>query len=219
MKVASDLGGRRGFGKVEVEVDEPVFHADWERRVLALVLAMGATGTWTLDMSRFAREDRDVGGYLALSYYGIWLAGLERLLAEHDLVTPAELEAGVPLGPTTVIRRKPSASDMLALLATGAPTLRPAETPARFTESDVVRTASTEPTGHTRLPSYTRGKLGRVAAVLGCHVYPDANARGLGEQPQWLYTVEFAGTELFGDAADPRLTVSIDAFEPYLGPA
>ena len=107
----------------------------------------------------------------------------------------------------------------MALLRTGASTHRSPESSARFSEGDVVRTATAEPSGHTRLPSYARGKLGRVTAVHGCHVYPDANAHGLGEQPQWLYTVEFSGNALYGAAGDPQTIVSIDAFEPYLSPA
>ncbi|MUL66198.1 nitrile hydratase subunit beta [Mycobacterium sp. CBMA 234] len=219
MKVAADLGGVPGFGSVEAEVDEPVFHADWERRVLALVVGIGPIGAWTLDMSRFARENRPLAEYLSLTYYEIWLAALERLLVERELITAAELASGSPLGQPEVISRARNAADMSRLLRTGASTLRSAETAARFTEGDAVRTTSVEPAGHTRLPSYARGKRGRVTVVHGCHVYPDTNARGLGEQPQWLYTVEFTGTELFGEAAEAGATVSIDAFEPYLEPA
>ena len=52
------------------------------------------------------------------------------------------------------------------------------------------------------------------------HVFADAHAQGLGEQPQWLYTVVFEEAELWGDAA-PRqnLSVSVDAWESYLEPA
>ncbi|MGE5669730.1 MAG: SH3-like domain-containing protein, partial [Betaproteobacteria bacterium] len=39
---------------------------------------------------------------------------------------------------------------------------------------------------------------------------------GRGEDPQWLYTVVFTGRELWGEQADPSLSVSIEAFEPYL---
>lgn len=72
------------------------------------------------------------------------------------------------------------------------------------------------PHGHTRLPRYARGKVGVVEARHGCHVFPDTNAHGLGEEPQWLYTVRFDGTELWGDDAEAGVTVSIDAWEPYL---
>ena len=56
MNGAADLGGMMGFGPVQREDNEPPFHAEWERRAFALTLAMGATGSWTLDASRFARE-------------------------------------------------------------------------------------------------------------------------------------------------------------------
>jgi Nitrile hydratase beta subunit len=32
-----DLGGMQGFGPIEREENEPVFHADWERRMFALL--------------------------------------------------------------------------------------------------------------------------------------------------------------------------------------
>ena len=34
-----DLGGKHGYGAVEVESDEPVFHHDWERLARALTFA------------------------------------------------------------------------------------------------------------------------------------------------------------------------------------
>ena len=68
---------------------------------------------------------------------------------------------------------------------------------------------------HTRLPGYVRGKRGVIERLNGMHVFADAHALGLGEQPHWLYTVVFDGAQLWSDAA-PGLTVSIDAWEPYL---
>ena len=49
--------------------------------------------------------------------------------------------------------------------------------------------------------------------------FPTANAHGKGENPQWVYTVVFDGREIWGEDADPTLTVSIDAWESYLEPA
>jgi nitrile hydratase len=72
------------------------------------------------------------------------------------------------------------------------------------------------PAGHTRLPRYVRGRVGRVTHVHGAHVLPDTNAAGRGEQPEWLYTVRFAAQELWGEAADRTVSVSVDAFESYL---
>ena len=101
----------------------------------------------------------------------------------------------------------------------GSPYDRPVDAPARFAVGDAVRTRVLHPRGHTRLPRYARGKLGEVADVHGAHVFPDANSAGDGEQPQWLYTVRFAGRELWGDAAEDGLTVAIEAWESYLDPA
>ena len=91
MNGGQDLGGMHGFGPIAPEADEPVFHAEWERRAFALTLAMGARGEWNLDQSRHARESMPPARYLNASYYEIWLYGLETLLAERGLVSPQEL--------------------------------------------------------------------------------------------------------------------------------
>ena len=39
-----------------------------------------------IDMSRFARENRDPAEYLSLSYYQLWFAALETMLKQRDLV-------------------------------------------------------------------------------------------------------------------------------------
>jgi nitrile hydratase subunit beta len=213
------MGGVHGFGAVLPEADEPVFHANWERRVLALTLAMGATGEWTLDAARFARENRPPAEYLSKSYYQIWLAGLEQLLVERGLVAPEELAAGRSLWPAKAVKRTLAARDTTRLLKRGSPTSREAPRPARFKVGDQVRAKNIHPVTHTRLPRYVRGHTGTITCVHGCHVFPDSNAHERGEDPQWLYTVSFQGRELWGADADPTVTVSVDAFEPYLEPA
>jgi nitrile hydratase subunit beta len=216
MDGAHDMGGAHGFGAVVPEPDEPVFHADWERRVLALTLAMGATGEWTLDAARFARENRPPPEYLSKSYYQLWLAGLQQLLVERGLVAPDELAAGRSLRPAMPVRRTLAAGDATGWLQRGRPTSREAPRPARFKVGDQVRAKNMHPLTHTRLPRYVRGHTGTVTRAHGCHVFPDSNAHGHGEDPQWLYTVSFPGRELWGAGADPTVTVSVDAFEPYL---
>lgn len=216
MTVASDLGGVAGYGPVQAERDEPVFHDRWESRVLALTLAMGATRSWTLDHSRFAREDRPREEYVSIRYYDLWLRALQRMLVESGLVTADEVASGVMSAAPVRIERRLAGADVDAVLSTGSPVRREPTGPARFDVGDTVTTSEAEPSGHTRLPAYARGKHGRIGAVHGCHVFPNTNAHGLGEQPQWLYTVEFSAQELFGPGADPRSVVSVDAFEPYL---
>jgi nitrile hydratase beta subunit len=211
-----DMGGAHGFGAVLREADEPVFHAPWEGRAFALTMAMGATGEWSLDEARFARESRPPVEYLSSGYYEIWLAGLERLLVERGLVAPDELAAGRSLRPAVPAPRVLTAADVAAARERGGPTTRTPAHPARFRAGDRVRARTINPATHTRLPRYVRGRLGTVTRVLGCHVFPDSNAHRLGEDPQWLYTVCFDGRELWGEDADPTTSVSVDAFEPYL---
>jgi nitrile hydratase len=105
-----------------------------------------------------------------------------------------------------------------ATLGPGNPR-RQATRPARFARGDRVRAENIHPPGHTRLPRYVRGRVGTILSVHGANVFPDSRAHGLGEHPQWLYTVCFTGRELWGAEADPSVTVSVDAFEPYLAPA
>ncbi len=93
MNGAHDMGGMDGFGPVEPEADEPVFHDDWERRAFALTVAMGFYGRWNIDASRYARENREPLGYLRDSYYERWLHGLETLLEDNGLVSRAEIAA------------------------------------------------------------------------------------------------------------------------------
>jgi nitrile hydratase subunit beta len=210
------MGGMHGFGTVVPEQNEPAFHADWERRVFALTVAMGATGEWNIDIGRFAREHRPPPEYLTKSYYELWLAGLERLLQERDLVSAEELTTGHSLGPRKALKRVLAAADVAAVLARGGGFSRPATMPARFAVGDRVRAKTINPPGHTRLPRYVRGRTGTVERVNGVHVFPDASAAGRGEDPQWLYTVRFEAGELWGADAACNLAISVDAFEPYL---
>ena len=217
MNGAHDLGGMHGFGAIEREPNEPVFHADWERRVFALAMAMGATGEWTIDRGRFARENRPPAAYLTKTYYELWLAGLERLLAETKLVTPAETAAGKALEAGRPVKRVLAAAEVARVLAAGTRYERPASVPARFRPGDSVRAKTMNPAGHTRLPRYVRGHVGVIEAVNGFQVFADASAAGE-ESAQWLYTVAFEGRELWGSDTDPRLVVSINAWESYLEP-
>ena len=219
MNGAQDLGGMMGFGPIQIEQDEPWFHAQWERRAFGLTLAMGATGSWNIDMSRHARESLPPAEYLASSYYEIWTKGIEKLLVQTGLVSEEELRLGRALHEPAPIRHVLKAEDVSTVLARGGPADRAIEHPARFAIGDRVVTRNMHPKGHTRLPRYARGKQGLVERVYGAHVFPDTNAHGLGEGPQWLYTVRFTGQELWGEEADPTLLVSIDAWESYLEPA
>lgn len=216
MNGAQDLGGMQGFGPVQPEPNEPVFHAEWEKRAFALTLAMGMPGGWNIDMGRFARENRPPGEYLSMSYYQIWFAALESMLKERDLVSENEITAGHAQGTPKPVKRVLSPGDVLKVLHRGGPTERETNTHAAFKPGDKVRTKNINPPTHTRLPRYVRGHVGTIERVIGFHVFPDSNAQGAGENPQWLYTVRFDGRELWDPDGDPTSTVSVDAWESYL---
>jgi len=210
-----DMGGMHGFGKVEPEAKEPVFHAAWEGRTFALNRAMGYTGVWTIDQTRAGIERLPPDLYLSSSYYKKWAIRIENLVVELGLADADEIKAGHALRPGKPLNRKLAAADVPNTLTRGSFS-RPAQAAARFKPGDRVRTKNIHPATHTRLPRYARGKGGVIEALRGCHVFPDTVAVGQGENPQWLYTVLFDGRELWGENADPTLKVSIEAFEPYL---
>lgn len=209
MNGVHDLGGMQSFGPVRPEPDEPPFHHDWERRTLAVTLAMGALGLWNIDQMRHVRESLPPAQYLSSSYYEIWQQGLQ------DAVQELRLLDDVPDG---VDAR--SAEELIEMFSTRGSYERPVDHGPRYAVGQRVRARNHNPAGHTRLPRYARGRIGTVVAVRGAHVFPDRNAVPLGQRPEadpeWLYTVDFPGTELWGDDADPTLTVSVDAWEPYL---
>jgi len=219
MNGVHDMGGMDGFGKVEVEQTEPPFHEEWEGRVLAMVRAMGYAGAWHIDDSRYAQETLPPQTYLAVSYYQRWELAAEKNLVARGYVTEEELKAGHAIGPAKPLPRARLTRDVVDAGMTRNSFFRQQQGPARFKPGDRVRTVNINPLGHTRLPRYARDKVGRVELIHGCHAYPDSVASGRGDDPQWLYTVVFDGREIWGADADPTLTVSIDAFEPYLQPA
>jgi nitrile hydratase len=219
MNGVHDMGGMDGFGKVKVEADEPVFHERWEGRVMAMVRAMGANAGFNIDMQRFSRESIHPATYLAASYYQKWFLGLIRTLLDNRLVGADEIAAGRSLRPGASLPRGKFALNDVTRIMTRGSFQRAVVSPPRFKTGDRVRARNINPTTHTRLPRYVRGHAGTVERINGSHVFPDSQAHGRGENPQWLYTVVFSGRDLWGDDADPTVTVSVDAFEPYLEPA
>ncbi len=216
MNGVHDMGGMDGFGKVVPEPNEPVFHAAWEARVMALVRAMGAAGAFNIDTSRFYREALPPHVYLGSSYYKKWLLGLENLLVDKGFVGADEVQAGHALKSTKAPKRGKFTADQVERIMVRGKFGRDPQAPALFKAGDRVRAKNIHPATHTRLPRYVRGHVGVVERDHGCHVFPDSASREAGENPQWLYTVVFESPELWGADADPTVKISIDAFEPYL---
>lgn len=216
MNGPQDMGGLQGFGPVMPEPNEPVFHADWEKKALALTVAMGFTGTWNIDGMRFARESVGPSNYISWSYYKIWMGALEQMLKTYELANDDEIAGGKSLQDPKPVKRVLAGGDTALALSKGGPYIRERAEPPAFAEGDRVRMANIHPMGHTRLPRYLRGKEGVVHKVRDAHVFPDTHAQGGGEDPQWLYSVRFKATDLWGDDANPRDHVHVDCWEPYL---
>ena len=222
MNGAHDLGGMHGLGPInpEPEAEEPVFHADWERRMFGLSLAAGALGKWNIDMSRYARERQHPIDYLRHTYYENWLAGLEKLLVETGLVTAAELVTGKASGAVEAVTRQRvlKAEQVPVALSKGSPVTMESATAPRFKPGAMVRAINRHPVGHTREPRYVRGHVGVIHAHYGAHVFPDRNAAGV-KEGQHLYSVRFEAAELWGASAADKSAVYVDLWEDYLEPA
>ena len=218
MNGVHDMGGMNCFGPVEREKNEPVFHADWERRVFALSLATGGL-IGPIDRSRHARERMDPASYLRATYYERWLAGLVMRAKEFGLLSDEEIAGGKARPAPAKPGPPPDAKSFAELVRTGRPSTRDTgRLEPRFAVGDRVRARDLNPIGHTRLPRYARGRVGTVAICHGTHVFPDTNAHDEGENPQPLYSVCFAATELWGADAPRQDRLYIDLWEDYLEP-
>jgi len=216
MNGVHDMGGMTCFGPIVCEENEPIFHAPWERRVFAMaMLAMGQVDT--LDAFRHAVERMDPLHYLSSTYYEHWLAALEALAVEKGILAEEELTTGVPTSASSSARTPLPPEAIPAIVQHGAPCSRETgRVVPRFKPGDHVVARNLNPSGHTRLPRYVRGKRGVIDRVHGTFVYPDTNAHGSGEQPQPLYSVRFAAAELWGPTAAGRDSLYIDLWEDYL---
>jgi nitrile hydratase len=187
---------------------------------MAITVARGASGQWNIDLSRSARESLPPAIYLSSSYYEIWIRALEKLMLERNMVTQAELQAGQQLTAPVKVSKVLNIGNVDAALKAGSPTERPIDQPALFKVGQKVRALNMHPQGHTRLPRYVRGHVGTIVSLHGGHVMPDQHTlRALPPfkvAVEWLYTVVFDGPTLWGAGTDPRLEVTVDAWESYL---
>jgi nitrile hydratase beta subunit len=219
-----DLGGMQGFGPVEPEANEPVFHFPWEAIVLAMQHAGRSRGMFNIDEFRHGIERMVPAHYLRASYYEKWLDGITRVLIEKGVVGAEELAARRtffeqrPDAPATAPLASPPPARRAVYAGPPHDFIRATGVAPRFAPGDPVRTREMHPRGHTRLPRYARGKGGVIHCCHGVHVFPDTNAHGEGEQPQPLYSVRFDARELWGESAEPNHAVHIDLWESYLLP-
>jgi nitrile hydratase len=212
-----DLGGIRGFGPVDAEADEPVFHAPWEARVFAVNI-LG--GRWTAPEFRASIERMAPVAYLSTSYYEHWLHQLEDFFLAAGLVTPDELARGRSAGPAPAGQPPAIAPGQVApMLRKGESCRAPIATPPRFVVGQRVVVTLDNPPTHSRVPGYVRGRTGTVTAGHGGFWFADAQAQGIRDRADHLYTVRFAAADLWGRDGGARDAVHVDLHESYLDAA
>jgi nitrile hydratase subunit beta len=219
MNGVHDMGGMQDMGPVQYEKNEPVFHMPWEGRSFALNMAASALGKWNLDARRHQIELIPPAEYLRMSYYEKWTVRLVELLVKAGLVSREEIESGRAAPGSPKATPTLTAEQVPEMPGTGKLASRNVPVAPHFKAGQRVRARNINPVGHTRLPRYARGKVGRVYLDHGVYVFPDTNAHFLGEKPQHVYSVRFAARELWGEQAAPQDSVYVDMWDDYLEPA
>ena len=182
---AHDLGGMHGFGPVPVDADQTLFHEAWEGRVW-LMLGCVIANT-TIDRFRYTIEQMPPPEYLASSYYERWLWAIERLAGEQGLLDSADR-------PPSTVWPSPATPTWAGRFGTGSQ----------------VRVRNAVTSGHTRVPRYLRGHVGRIERVACAWPNPgESAATGTYGEPELVYTVAFAAADLFDGAADHTLTADL----------
>ncbi|MFL2547339.1 MAG: nitrile hydratase subunit beta [Candidatus Rariloculaceae bacterium] len=171
MNCPHDLGGQPDLGPLPLEDEEPVFHSEWERRVLAVTVASAAM-FGSIDRRRHALELLDQETYLRCSYYERWLERFERLGVSDGWLTESELENGKAT--SFELETMPLAPDrMEATIRAGRPSDRDVgiQEPM-FEVGQRVRAKNLEPTGHTRLPPLCARKSRRYTKIAWHALFP-----------------------------------------------
>ena len=216
-----DMGGMHGFGSIDREENEPVFHAPWEGRVLGMVQhgPVRVAGGF-----RSAIERIPPARYLSSSYYERWLIALEETLVGAGVLTPEELDERTAFfrgHPDAVPPRREDRENLESRVRpvfTHRPPHREVGIVPRFAAGDSVRARNINPAGHTRIPRYVRGKQGVIDRTHGVHDFQDTVLPGVVAQPQPVYGVRFDAVELWGDSAEDNGSVYVDMWESYLEP-
>lgn len=222
MARAHDIGGLKGLGRVEMEQDEPVFHSEWERRVFGITMATLGKGLFNVEQFRSGVEEIPIVPYMESSYYERWIATLERNLIRAGVVSEDEIDARtteLSHRPETEVgrREEPEFCEMLlGAIHGGMSPEREFDAPKEFELGDRVIAVGTEVLTHTRLPRYVRGKTGVVVRLDKAFVFPESNAAGDGENPEWCYCVRFEAEDVWGPNAENAAPVYVDVWESYL---
>ena len=222
MNGVHDMGGMHGFGPIDIEDNEPVFHEEWEGRVYGMVTGIreehdvyGPYG------SRHYIENIPPARYLASSYYERWMLALEAALVNKGLLTAEELDERTRLfsddaAPEATQRSDPALAERVRQrIYAPQPIEQQAASPPRFAVGDAVVVHNIHPVGHTRLPRYVRGKRGVIARIYGAQGFQDEPTVA-DNSPQHVYSAVFEASELWGGHAESNQRLYIDMWESWM---
>ncbi len=216
MNGVHDCGGMQCYGPLHHTATEPSFHERWEARVLALNMASWYVRNADLPTFRSDIEALPAADYLRMSYWEIWYTALLNRLLANRWLTKREVELGHSDGSTLQGAQAISAPEAVAALIKPRTQSRKDPQTARFRVGTPVRAKNINPTGHTRLPRYVRGKLGVVTAYRGSYDFPDTDEYNLGANPNGVYSIRFTARELWGTGAPVNDVIYLDLWERYL---
>ncbi len=218
----ADMGGSQGWGRASAPTaDEPPFAEPWEGRAFAMtLLTMGRISGQNLDAFRHALERLSPDDYLEDGYYGRWLNAAELMLTESAILAPGAVDARVRANQGETVEQPPAPEQDAKpdYKPTAAGSLRTVEEAPRFAVGDRVTAKDEDPTGHTQLVGYLRGRTGVVTIIQPAALLPDTHAHFQGENAQHVYAVEFGSRDLWGADAE-SFTLTADLFDSYLEPA
>lgn len=220
-----DIGGMHGLGPVVPEPDEPPFHAAWEGRMHGIAVTCQISGVNATPEQRATIERMPPQLYFETSYYEKWLYAYEKILDAKGLITTAEIDkrvaeqAAAPIPAHPALPAVPSAyaAKVRNVIMTGTPHDRQLDRAPLFRPGDRVHAKNHNPTTHSRLPGYVKGKIGVVDAHYGAHLSHEPLSTSDTEVPEHLYAVRFEAADLWGSSAESATDAFyVDLFEHYL---
>ncbi len=212
-----DLGGKQGYGPIDVNETVEPFHSEWEARAWALSKGFGGGAPdITIDWWRHVRETSIPADYLTRPYLDSWLETDMTTLVDSKICTIEELATGKSNTPLVGKAVSLSVEDAIAANRASATKFdRPVDVAPKFAVGNRIVAHQNASTGHTRLPGYVRGRVGKIHAHHGAHLFPDAVSKGI-EVAEHLYTIAFDAKELWPEAANSKDVVFLDLWESYL---
>ena len=213
-----DLGGKQGYGPIDVDDDEKAFHEDWEGREWGIAQCARTPGI-TIDWWRHCRELIMPEDYLGRPYFDSWAQTDFSTYIEAGWISLEEIKAGKSSSAESDYGEPAAAMTLQQVLQEDhAHAVRfdaEIETPPLFAVGQQVTTCRHGNSGHTRLPQYARDRRGTVHAYHGAHIFPDLSAQGE-EVHQHCYSIMFEASELWPEAKWSQDKVYLDLWESYL---